>query len=88
MSGIDGIVTQDHAVNESQGPIVDRSREHLGTSDVAVIGMRQRMLRAARELQAGIEPPGLDPTFPFERILSETFDAPADVAWYDASRTM
>ena len=76
MSGIDGIVTQDHAVNESQGPIVDRSREHLGASDVAVIGMRRRMLAAARELQQGIEPPGLDPAFPFERILSETFDAP------------
>jgi phthalate 4,5-dioxygenase oxygenase subunit len=88
MSGIDGIVTQDHAVNESQGPIVDRSREHLGTSDVAVIGMRRRMLAAARELQQGIEPPGLDPAFPFERILSETFDAPAGVAWYDAARAV
>ena len=39
-------------------------------------------------LQKGVEPPGLDPTFPFERIFSETFDAPADVAWYDASRAV
>ena len=29
-TGIDGINTQDHAVQESMGPIVDRSREHLG----------------------------------------------------------
>src|SRR5262245_39749427 len=31
-SGIEGINTQDHAVQESMGRIVDRTQEHLGTS--------------------------------------------------------
>jgi phenylpropionate dioxygenase-like ring-hydroxylating dioxygenase large terminal subunit len=85
MSGIDGIVTQDHAVNESQGPIVNRSKEHLGASDAAIVGMRRLLLRAARDVVQGIEPPGLDPAIPFDRITSATFDAPADVPWYEAT---
>jgi phthalate 4,5-dioxygenase oxygenase subunit len=54
-----GMVTnrvQDAAVTESMGPIYDRSREHLGTSDMAIIFMRRYLLRLARQLQDGIEP--------------------------------
>ncbi len=32
------------------GPIYDRSTEHLGSSDLAIIAMRRRMLEAARAL--------------------------------------
>jgi hypothetical protein len=38
------------------GPIYDRSQEHLGTSDVAIVACRQRLLKAVRDLQQGIEP--------------------------------
>jgi hypothetical protein len=41
------------------GTINDRSREHLGTSDMAVIFMRRYMMRLAKELQQGIEPRAL-----------------------------
>jgi hypothetical protein len=54
-----GMVTnrvQDAAVTESMGTIYDRSREHLGTSDAAVIYMRRYLLRLAKELQQGLEP--------------------------------
>ena len=44
------------ALAESAGPIADRTREHLGTSDKAVIAFRQRLLGAARRLAEGIEP--------------------------------
>jgi phthalate 4,5-dioxygenase oxygenase subunit len=50
---------QDAAVTESMGKIYDRGREHLGTSDMAVIFMRRYLLRLAKELQQGIEPPAL-----------------------------
>lgn len=40
----------------SAGPVADRTREHLGTSDKAVIAFRQRLLGAARRLAEGIEP--------------------------------
>ena len=38
------------------GPIYDRRKEHLGTSDLAIITARRRLLNLARELQQGIEP--------------------------------
>lgn len=55
-SGIDGIRAQDAAMVESAGPISDRTREHLGTSDTAVIRMRRLLLGAAKALAAGEEP--------------------------------
>jgi phenylpropionate dioxygenase-like ring-hydroxylating dioxygenase large terminal subunit len=55
-TGVTGIRAQDAMVTESAGAIVDRSREHLGTSDKAVIAFRQRMLAAARRLEQGLEP--------------------------------
>ena len=38
------------------GTIADRSKEHLGTSDVAVIAARRTLLRLAKDLAAGKEP--------------------------------
>ena len=38
------------------GPIYDRRKEHLGSSDLAIITARRRLLNLARELQQGIEP--------------------------------
>jgi phenylpropionate dioxygenase-like ring-hydroxylating dioxygenase large terminal subunit len=57
-TGIRGIREQDMAVQEDQrGPISDRRREHLGTSDVGVIAVRERLLREVRALQQGYDPP-------------------------------
>jgi phthalate 4,5-dioxygenase len=55
-TGILGIQEQDKAMTESMGPIVNRSQEHLGTSDLAIIAARRRLLRVIRELQEGVEP--------------------------------
>jgi hypothetical protein len=55
-TGIRGTSEQDQAVVEGMGAIVDRSKEHLGTSDTAIIAMRRKLLRAAKALDAGIEP--------------------------------
>ena len=41
----------DIAMTESMGPVVDRTREHLGTSDTAIIAVRRWMLRAVLRLQ-------------------------------------
>jgi phthalate 4,5-dioxygenase len=50
------------ALAESAGPVADRTREHLGTSDKAAIAFRARLLAAARRLEQGIEPqPPYDP---------------------------
>ena len=55
-SGIKGIRDQDHAVQEGMGPIVDRTREHLGSADTAVIHVRRLLLQLVEDLQAGHEP--------------------------------
>ncbi len=47
---------QDFAMTDSMGGVSDRTREHLGTSDTAIIAARRILLRAVRDLQEGIEP--------------------------------
>lgn len=41
---------------ESQGTIMDRSEEHLGTTDRPVILMRRQLLKAVEDVQAGRDP--------------------------------
>src|SRR5580765_4749485 len=55
-TGIWGVNDQDRAIQESMGPIYDRRKEHLGTSDLAIITARKSLLNLARDLQQGIEP--------------------------------
>jgi phenylpropionate dioxygenase-like ring-hydroxylating dioxygenase large terminal subunit len=55
-TGILGIPNQDAAVQESMGPIVDRTKERLGQSDLGVASFRRLILRLAKELQQGREP--------------------------------
>lgn len=85
MSGIEGVVTQDHAVNETQGPILDRGKEHLAGSDVAIIAMRQLLLDTARAVAAGKDPPGIEPGVAHDRITSEAFLLTPGMPWQQAS---
>ena len=56
-TGIRGISEQDACIQDSQGGIADRTREHLGPTDAAIIQFRRLMLGAARDLRGGLEPP-------------------------------
>jgi len=47
---------QDSAMTDGMGIIADRSKEHLATTDMAIIRMRRRLIKAAQELEEGIEP--------------------------------
>jgi hypothetical protein len=56
-TGIRGVRVQDMAVQEDQrGPLSDRSREHLGASDLGVIATRRMLLKQLKALQKGTEP--------------------------------
>ncbi len=55
-TGIEGISEQDACIQDSQGPIADRTRENLGPTDAGVVQFRRLMLETARKLQEGIEP--------------------------------
>jgi phenylpropionate dioxygenase-like ring-hydroxylating dioxygenase large terminal subunit len=78
-TGIKGINTQDFALQEGMGPIVDRSKEHLGTSDRPVIIMRQLLMEAIDAVLAGKSPRGCDPqTYRMVRPLDHFIDLERD----------
>jgi phenylpropionate dioxygenase-like ring-hydroxylating dioxygenase large terminal subunit len=58
-TGISGLAIQDCGIQESMGPIADRTQEHLGISDTVIIQMRKLLLKTVREFQNGATPPGL-----------------------------
>ena len=83
-SGIRGLFVQDNAVQESMGPIVDRTAEHLGTTDAAIIAARKLYLKAAVALaEDGADPPGVWEQRDYDLIRSEAYRQPADRPWRD-----
>jgi hypothetical protein len=57
-TGIPGTGTQDSMAQISMRPISDRTKEHLGVTDVGIIQARRLMLGEAIDLLEGIEPKG------------------------------
>ena len=58
-SGLENVTPiQDGAMQESMGAICDRTKEHLGASDAAIVRLRRRLIDAARQLQKNQIPPG------------------------------
>jgi len=58
-TGIPGVRQQDAALEWSMGAIMDRTKEHLGTADAAIIKTRRKLIAAAREFaEIGTPPPG------------------------------
>ena len=85
-TGIENFLNHDGCATETMGPIYDRSREHLGVSDKAVIAVRKYLINAVKEFQAGKEPPHMvrDPArnrFPHIDTFARTI--PANVHWRD-----
>ena len=59
-SGVHGISEQDASLQESMGPIQDRTRERLLPTDKGIVMARRMLEEAALGLAQGIEPPALD----------------------------
>ena len=57
--GEDDINVHDQWACESMGPIQDRTREHLGTSDRAIMANRRLLLQAIDDVEAGHKPLGM-----------------------------
>jgi phthalate 4,5-dioxygenase len=81
-TGIDGVNVQDRAIQESMGAIVDRSREHLGPADKAIIQARRLLLQAVRTVQDGGTPRGIKPTYYALRAAEGVL--PRDADWRKA----
>lgn len=78
-TGIEGVNTQDRAVQESMGRIVDRSREHLGPADKAIIQARRLLAQAVKTVEQGGTPRGINPTYYTLRAAEGV--VPRDANW-------
>jgi hypothetical protein len=80
---------------ETPGPIHDRTREHLATSDVCIITARRIMIDAIRAVENGEQPPhvirdaahnDMSDIAVISAIIPETVDYRAN--WRDAVKTL
>ena len=84
-SGVEGIAMQDASLQESMGPIVDRTKENLVSTDNGIIMARHRLMRAAKALaDKGVTPPGVDPAH--QQVRSAAVVLPPDQAFKDAAK--
>jgi phenylpropionate dioxygenase-like ring-hydroxylating dioxygenase large terminal subunit len=83
-TGIRTIQVQDQAVTESMGPIAQRWKEHLGSTDLGIVHMRRLLKKEVENLQKGIEPEAPhNPSWFNVRPASIIMDRKAD--WVDGS---
>ena len=73
-TGMKGLGTQDCAIQESMGPIADRTMEHLLASDAAISKIRRLLLQTLKDHGAGKPLPGMQPES--YRVRSARCDAP------------
>ena len=84
-SGIEGIGMQDASLQESMGPIQDRTRENLTSTDNGVIMARHRLMKAAKALaEKGVRPPGTEPHV--QRVRSVAMLLKRDLSFKEAAK--
>ena len=84
-SGIAGFAMQDASIQESMGPIVDRTKENLVSTDNGIIMARHRLMRAAKALvEKGVVPPGVDPVH--QKVRSASIILPPDQPFKEGAR--
>ena len=84
-SGVAGASIQDRAVQESMGSICDRTQEHLGTSDKAVIFYRRLLLEKLKDMAEGKPLPAHDPSLSFDQRAYSS-EMPAKEPWQDVAK--
>jgi phthalate 4,5-dioxygenase oxygenase subunit len=84
-TGIRGIREEDLAVQEGMGEVCDRTTEHLGSSDLAVIAMRRRLLDAVHALAENGEVPYEARNADNYRVRSAALVLPRNVAWNEGA---
>lgn len=84
-SGVEGFAMQDASLQESMGPIVDRTKENLVSTDNGIIMARHRLLRAVKALvDKDVTPPGVDAAH--QRVRSASIVLPPDQPFKEGAR--
>jgi hypothetical protein len=74
---------EDFIIEESMGPIVDRSSEYLGTSDAVIVRARRMLFNALAEHAAGKLPFALDRDLDYSRIRALAIRMPENCNWLE-----
>jgi phenylpropionate dioxygenase-like ring-hydroxylating dioxygenase large terminal subunit len=83
--GIPHFGSQDSGVQETMGPIYDRTKEHLGTSDTGIIRVRLGWIKAAKELQeSGTTPKGVENNDDY-LVRAVAMTLPKTVSWVEGT---
>ena len=82
--GVKGIAMQDAAIQESMGPIQDRTKENLVSTDNAIIMARHRLRKLALAVQQGKTPDGIDPAT--HRVRSASIVLPENASFYEGAK--
>ena len=80
-TGIQGINTQDRAVQEAMGTVVDRSKEFLGPADIAIVQARRLLEDATKTVEDGGDPPGVGASYYHIRAAESVFGPGVD--WHE-----
>jgi phthalate 4,5-dioxygenase oxygenase subunit len=83
-SGVEGIAMQDASLQESMGPIQDRTRENLCPTDRGIVMTRRMLLQAAESNRRGGRLPALDPAE--QRVRSCAIELAPDQHFKDHAR--
>ncbi|MFV2175486.1 Rieske 2Fe-2S domain-containing protein [Actinomadura sp. LOL_016] len=87
-TGIEGVNTQDFAIQEGMGPVVDRSQEALGSTDRAIQACRRLLVRTMDEIErGGTELAGHDSEAVAEVRGADAL-VPTGTDWRDEAKTM
>ena len=81
-TGMAGFGTQDCAIQESMGPVADRTAEHLLACDAAIVKIRRLLLQTLKDHADGKLLPGMNPAS--YRVRSGRFEAPKGVPFVEA----
>ncbi|HLH77828.1 MAG TPA: Rieske 2Fe-2S domain-containing protein [Candidatus Binataceae bacterium] len=83
-SGLPCFQYEDFTTQEAMGPIVDRTREYLGMSDLIVVRVRRMLLEAAREFKrSGKIAFAADQPLDYSRIRAIAVRYPKQTSWRD-----
>jgi len=76
---------QDASLQESMGPIADRTKERLVSTDSGIILARRKLWRTLEALRdEGTKPPGVNPEH--QRVRSVAIVLPADESFAESCR--
>ena len=82
--GVDGIAMQDASIQESMGPIQDRTKEHLCATDSGIVMTRKILLRAAKAAAEGGAVPATEPEA--QRVRSASIELDKGVSFTQGAR--